>query len=114
MAAFLLLDADRNFRRALEIELRLDGARVTSGGSAVEALPLAQRGAFDLVLVDSVVPGADALLQRATDVGLPTIATGLHRELLDRAARRYRVATLEKPFSAAALLALCRATTRES
>lgn len=108
MAAFLLLDGDRNFRRALEIELRMEGAQVTSADSAERARSLFAFGRFDLCVVDSLLTSSDALLERAARAGVTAIATGPHPELLDRAARRHQVATLEKPFSAAALLALWR------
>jgi DNA-binding NtrC family response regulator len=109
VAAFLLLDGDRNFRRALEIELRMAGAQVTSAEPLERARSLFAFGSFDVCVVDSLLTNADALLDRAASAGMTTIAVGPHPELLDRAARRHQVATLEKPFSAAALLALCRA-----
>lgn len=107
MASFLLVDGERNFRQALEIELRIDGAQVTTADAAdrvTTAIPLDQ---FDVCVVDSRVAGADALLERASRAGIPAIAVGPHRELLECAARRHGVAMLEKPFSATTLLALC-------
>jgi DNA-binding NtrC family response regulator len=106
MAAVLLVDGDRNFRSALAIALRLDGVEVAAADSA-DALRLTPTDAFDLVVVDSLLPDADTLLARAAELGLRAVATGPHPELLARAARRHRVPTLEKPFSAGALLAIC-------
>ena len=109
MSAFLLVDGDRNFRRATEIALRLEGAEVASAESAGEALALLSARTFDVVAVDSLLGDADELLSQARALGLSAVATGPHRELLERAARRHAVATLEKPFAAPALLALARA-----
>jgi DNA-binding NtrC family response regulator len=109
MAAFLLADGDRNFRRALEIALRLEGAEVATADSAAEALVLLHRVSFDLVVVDTLLADADRLLELTTAAGLLTVAVGPHAELLVRAARLHHVPTLEKPFDAAALLAHARA-----
>jgi two-component system, NtrC family, nitrogen regulation response regulator NtrX len=110
MSVFILVDGDRNFRRGLEIALRLDGVEVLSAGSVSEALRLLDAGPCDLLVVDSLLPAADALLERAAAEGLRAVATGPHRELLDRAARLHAVPTIEKPFGAADLLAVCAAT----
>jgi len=109
MAAFLLADGDRNFRRALEIALRLEGAKVSTADSAADALALLHRVSFDLVAVDTLLADADRLLELTTSAGLLTVAVGPHAELLERAARLHHVPTLEKPFDAAALLACARA-----
>jgi DNA-binding NtrC family response regulator len=109
MAAFLLADGDRNFRRALEIALRLEGADVAAADSAAEAQALLAHTSFDLVAVDTLLAGADRLLELTTSAGLLTVAVGPYPELLERATRLYRVPTLEKPFAAAALLARARA-----
>ncbi len=105
MPALLLLDGDVNFGRGLAIALRLDGIRVASAHDAAGALAFLDRSRFDLCVVDSLVGSADLVLARALAAGIPTIATGPHRELLDRARRRHGVTTLEKPFSPSALLA---------
>ena len=109
MAAFLLADSDRNFQRALEIALRLEGAQVSVADSVVEAQALLHRGSFDLVAIDTLLADADRLLELTTSAGLLTVAMGPYAELLVRAARLHHVPTLEKPFDAAALLAHARA-----
>lgn len=109
MPTFLLLDGDRNFRRALEIALRVEGADVVSAESAAEAESLLRTRTFDLVAIDSLLGGAEALLERFAAERRAAVAIGPHPELLARAARRFGVPTLEKPFDAAALFELLRA-----
>jgi DNA-binding NtrC family response regulator len=106
MPAFLLLDADRNFRSALEIALRVEGAEVAAAGSVAEAERLLETRSFDLVAIDSLLGGAEALLARFVSERRPVVAIGPHPELLARAARRFGVPTLEKPFDATALVEL--------
>jgi DNA-binding NtrC family response regulator len=105
VTSLLIVDADRNFRQALEIALRLDGVRACGASTAAEGASLLVAGRWNLVAIDSLLPGADALLGAARALGLRVIAIGPHRELLERAARLHHVLTLEKPFAADALLA---------
>jgi DNA-binding NtrC family response regulator len=107
VAALLLVDGDRNFREALAIGLRLDGVDVTAVGSVTDADTALQSSAWSLVVVDALLPGADALLERLAATGPGrVVATGTHPEILDRAASRHRVRTLEKPFGARELQAI--------
>jgi DNA-binding NtrC family response regulator len=104
MASLLLADPDRNFRRAMEIALRLDGAEVAGADSLAEALALLANRRFELVVVDSLLGGADTLLERARASGAALVTTGAWPELLERPARRHGARALQKPFTAADLL----------
>jgi DNA-binding NtrC family response regulator len=107
VAPFLIVDGDRNFREALAIALRLDGFDVRVAGSVKDAQRALAILPFTMVLVDLLLRGADEFLgQLAASACSLIVATGPHRELLDRAATRHRVRTLEKPFWAADLAAL--------
>jgi DNA-binding response OmpR family regulator len=106
MATVLLIDGDRNFREALAIALRLDGCAVVATGSAAEAAPILERGAFDLCLVDMNVDGLEGLMASAAARPVPLLVTGPYAELAEAAARRHPPAqALPKPFEAAVLLA---------
>ncbi|HET9599389.1 MAG TPA: response regulator, partial [Anaeromyxobacteraceae bacterium] len=104
----LLVDGDRNFREALAIALRLDGAVVATAASVRDALRLLAGAAFALVAVDGLLPGADELVQALARSEACVVVTGPHPELLARAAARHGVPTLEKPFGASALAACGR------
>jgi DNA-binding NtrC family response regulator len=106
MASVLLIDADRNFREALAIALRLDGCAVTAVRGGTEARDLVERGGFDLCLIDLKVKGVEVLLGAAVARRTPVLVTSPYPELLEAAARRYPpVQVLPKPFAASDLLA---------
>ncbi len=103
--AFLLVDADRNFREALAIALRLDGYVVLTASGPVEALPLLARGDVRCCVVDWCVEQADAVLDAAARAGARAVLTGVHASLVASTARRHaHVEPLPKPFGAEALL----------
>lgn len=103
--AFLLVDADRNFREALAIALRLDGHVVLTASGPTDALPLLARGDVRCCVVDWCVEQTDALLEAATRAGARTVLTGVHASLVASTARRHaQVEPLPKPFGAEALL----------
>lgn len=103
--SFLIVDADRNFREALAIALRLEGHQVTTAHGALEALPVLDRGGIRCCVVDWAVEGADELLQAATRAGARTVLTGVHPTLVASTARRHaQVQPLPKPFGAEALV----------
>ncbi len=106
MSSLLLIDGDRNFREALAIALRLDGAEVASAGDAASARALLRGTPFDLCVVDLHLEGAEVLLDELTLRATPVLVTGPHADLLEHAAQRHPAAqVLEKPFRAGALLA---------
>ncbi len=102
----LLVDSDRNFGRALAVALRLDGLQVIIAESVEAALANLMSEQFGIAVVDCLVPGADALLERLAACGVRVVATGTYPELLLGAARRHPgVSTIEKPFGASDLTA---------
>jgi DNA-binding NtrC family response regulator len=106
MAAFLIVDEDRNFRHALAIGLRLDGHFAFPVADAEEARARLGAGWFDCCVVDAHLPGADDLLEIAAAQGVRAIATGPYPDLLAAAAARHpRAQALAKPFRATDLLA---------
>ena len=103
--AFLLVDADRNFREALAIALRLEGLTVLTASGPTEALPLLERGDVRCCVIDWCVEDTDELLEAATRAGVRTVLTGVHASLVASTARRHaRVEPLPKPFAAEALI----------
>jgi DNA-binding NtrC family response regulator len=103
--AYLIVDADRNFREALAIALRLEGYTVLTASGPIEALPLLERGGVRCCVVDWCVEGTDELLEAATRASARTVLTGVHPALVASTARRHaRVEALPKPFGAEALL----------
>jgi DNA-binding NtrC family response regulator len=106
MLAFLIVDGDRNFRDALAIGLKLDGHLAVATGDVDEACERLRAVRFDCCAVDAHLPGADALLEIASGIGLRAIATSPHADLLLAAAARHPHAdALPKPFRAADLVA---------
>ncbi len=102
--SFLLVDADRNFREALAIALRLDGHTVAAAEDAEQALAYLAAGGVRCCLVDALLVQADAVLAAAIAAGLRTVVTTSHPDLLARAARRNpRAEMLLKPFAPIAL-----------
>ncbi len=106
MAAFLIVDADRAFRDALAIALRLDGHDALAAGTAEDARERLSAIRFDCCVVDAHLPGADPLLEAAAAAGIRAIATGRYADLLAASAKRHpNAATLAKPFRVADLAA---------
>jgi DNA-binding NtrC family response regulator len=103
--AFLLVDADRNFREVLAIGLRLDGHAVVTAAEPGEALQRLALGGIDCCVVDSNVAGGEELLEAAGRAGVRLVVTGVHPTLLASAVRRHPAAEmLPKPFRAGELL----------
>jgi len=107
MASFLIVDADRNFREALAIALRLDGHVAQVASSAEEAaLHLAARP-YGFCVVDAHLWQSERVVQAATRAGACPVLTGPHADLVQSAAMRIPGArALPKPFGAEALVAL--------
>ena len=103
--AFLLVDADRNFREALAIALRLEGHEVLTASQGQEALAQLELGAVSCCVVDWAVEDIDDVLEVATRSGVRTVVTGVHLSLVRSAARRHpRAEALAKPFRAEELM----------
>ncbi len=106
MAPLLLVDGDRNFGQALAIALRLDGLDVVTTDSVDAALTKLVSERFRTAVVDCLLPGADALLERLVSIGVRVVATAIYPELLLGAVHRHPgVSTIEKPFRASDLTA---------
>jgi len=107
MAAYLIVDEDRNFREALAIGLRLDGHGAHVASSADEAvLHLAAR-AYGFCVVDAHLWGLERVLDAAGRSGAIPVLTGPHPDLVVSAARRHPLArVLPKPFGVEALAAI--------
>ena len=102
---FLIVDADRNFREALAIALRLDGFEVEAVGSAEAARPAVDAGGVFCCVADAHQAGADELLSAASRAGVRLVLTGPYADLLAFAGRRHQGAVLlPKPFAAAELV----------
>ena len=105
MSCFLIVDADRNFREALAIALRLDGHLAFSVDNADVALGRLGACAVDCCVVDAHLWDADVVIEAAAGAGVRTVVTGPHADLLVYAARRHpRAESLAKPFAATALV----------
>jgi DNA-binding response OmpR family regulator len=106
MPSVLLLDADRNFREALAIALRLDGFQVAVTAAAEDAIRWLDAARFDACAADARTPGLDGVADAASRTGARLVITGPHPELLALAVRRLAgAAALSKPFGAADLAA---------
>ena len=114
----LLIEDDRALCGFLEQLLRADGVAVTTAPTAAEGIDRLHADAFDAVILDRMLPGADGLhlvrRMRAEGFALPVLMlTALGSaadkvEGLDAGADDY----LAKPFDAAELRARLRALVR--
>ena len=96
---YLIVDADRNFREALAIALRLEGHEVRTASHGREALNQLERGGVGCCVADWGVDLVDELLAASTRAGVRTIVTGIHPALVTSTARRHpRSEALPKPF----------------
>jgi DNA-binding response OmpR family regulator len=59
IARILVVEDEPGIAFALEADLKTEGYDVTVAGNGGEALSLAQHGAFDLILLDVMLPGKD-------------------------------------------------------
>jgi len=57
----LLVDDEREFLDTLSERMRARGIDVTTSASALEALQAVERGSFDAVVLDLMMPGMDGL-----------------------------------------------------
>ncbi len=100
---YLLVDADRNFREALAIALRLEGHEVRTASDGAEAM--AQLGGVGCCVADWGVGDIDGLLEAATRSGVRTVVTGIQPSLVSSAVRKHPSSeALAKPFRAEELI----------
>jgi DNA-binding NtrC family response regulator len=105
MPSVLLVDADRNFREALAIALRLDGFHVASCGSSEEAVRWLRVARFDACVSDARLGGLDGLAAAASRSGMRLLLTAPHLEVATAAARRHpRAEVIAKPIRPADLV----------
>lgn len=114
----LIVEDEEKTRESVAEGLRLEGWTVVSASNATEATALAERSAFDLIILDWMLPDRDGLevLQylrqrgRQTPVLMLTARGTLQDRIvgLDGGADDY----LPKPFAFAELVARCRALLR--
>jgi len=107
MAAYLIVDEDRNFREALAIGLRLDGHAAHVASSADEAVLHLTARAYAFCVVDAHLWGLQRVLDASVRSSAVPVLTGPHADLVESAAARVPTArALPKPFGAEALTAL--------
>lgn len=104
------------------LHLGLDGWRVTSTGDGLEALRLAERDTFDLVVLDVMLPGVDgltvltALRRQGVHANVPVLMLTARGEESDRVLGLESGADdyLTKPFGVRELVARARALSRRA
>jgi DNA-binding response OmpR family regulator len=89
MAALVVADADRNFREAIAIALRLDGFQVVAAESAEDALTRIAEGGISGCVLDAHLAGAESLLASARGARLRVVLVGPYPDILERLARRH-------------------------
>jgi diguanylate cyclase (GGDEF)-like protein len=118
--SLLIVDDEPDLRLILETLLREDGYRVVTSGAGAEALALAQKQSFDLIILDLLLPDLDgfavlgALRARPATALTPIILLSA-RDSADEKVRGLQLGAddyVTKPFSAAELLARLRAALR--
>ncbi len=106
MSALVVADADRNFREAIAIALRLDGFQVVAAASADEAATRIAQGGIDGCVLDVHLAGAEALLGATKGTRLRVVLVGPYPDLLEHLARRHPgTEVMPKPLNAAELSA---------
>ena len=114
----LIADDDRAIRESLVRALELEGYEVTEVTDGVAALAIARRDAFDVLIVDVMMPGVDGLgvcrVLRADGDQTPMLMLTARVETADRVAGLDAGADdyLPKPFELDELLARLRALLR--
>jgi two-component system response regulator MprA len=116
----LVADDDRAIRESLGRALELEGYRVVGVDDGVQAVTRARRDAFDLLVLDVLMPGLDGLgvcrVLRADGNRVPVLMLTARVETPDRVAGLDAGADdyLPKPFELDELLARLRALLRRA
>jgi DNA-binding response OmpR family regulator len=116
----LVVEDEANIRELVALHLGLDGWTVTEAADGQEALRLARGSAFDLVILDVMLPGLDgmtvlrALRREAATRDLPVLLLTARRDESDKVLGLESGADdyLTKPFGVRELVARARALTR--
>ncbi len=116
----LVVEDEPNIRELVALHLQLDGWTVTQTGDGQEALRLARADAFDLVILDLMLPGLDgmtvlrALRREVSTSDVPVLLLTARRDESDKVLGLETGADdyLTKPFGVRELVARARALTR--
>lgn len=115
----LVVDDDGHIREVLRYALSQAGYQITLAKDGIEALDLFQAGAFDLVVLDILMPGLDGLdlcRKIRQTISVPLIFVSSRDEELDRILGLEMGADdyITKPFSPRELVARVKATLRRA
>lgn len=116
----LIVDDDKEISLLVTRALEKDGFRASSAGDGVEMLRALKRGAFDLIILDVMLPGTDGLALcrdlRAHGVATPVILLTAKGEDVDRIIGLEMGADdyVAKPFNSRELIARIKAVLRRT
>jgi DNA-binding response OmpR family regulator len=116
----LLVEDERHIRELVQLHLGLEGCETTAVGNGEEALALLRQQAFDLVVLDLMLPGLDGLTvlkvlrREALNGDVPVLLLTARREETDKVLGLETGADdyLTKPFGVRELIARVRALMR--
>ena len=115
----LLVEDEEKLARFVELELRHEGYEVMKSGNGREALEIAEKGGFDLILLDIMLPGLNGLevlrrLRTTSDV--PVILLTARDAVMDKVSGLDAGASdyITKPFAIEELLARIRVVLRNA
>lgn len=118
MQTILLIEDEKSIARFIELELTHEGYQVIQAEDGREGLELAQKGGWDLMLLDIMLPGLNGLevlrrLRRTCD--LPIIMLTARDAVMDKVTGLDMGADdyITKPFSIEELLARIRTALRK-
>jgi len=115
----LLVEDEEKLARFVELELQHEGYEVKKSGNGREALEIAEKGGFDLILLDIMLPGLNGLevLRRLRPISdVPVILLTARDAVMDKVAGLDAGASdyITKPFAIEELLARIRVVLRNS
>lgn len=118
-AKILLIEDEVQIRRFIELELKCEGYQVVSAENGMAGLSLAREQAFDLLILDRMLPGMDGLeicRRLRKDSKIPIILLTARTDVKDRVEGLDSGANdyLTKPFHLEELLARIRTQLRLS
>jgi DNA-binding response OmpR family regulator len=116
----LLVEDERHIRDLVQLHLGLEGCDTTAVGNGEEALALLRQQAFDLVVLDLMLPGLDGLTvlkvlrRESLNADVPVLLLTARREETDKVLGLETGADdyLTKPFGVRELIARVRALMR--
>ncbi|MBR3537744.1 MAG: response regulator transcription factor [Eubacterium sp.] len=118
-ANILVVEDEENLARFVELELIHEGYEVKKCGNGREALEIAEKGGFDLILLDIMLPGLNGLevLRRLRPVSdVPVILLTARDAVMDKVSGLDAGASdyITKPFAIEELLARIRVVLRNA